>query len=203
VLAGRQSWLPDAVWRHLPSSATVKSARVYRSNGTERRAKALVAVEVHHAECGNTKRAAIRSHTWIPPRFSSLWSSFCYLAAAAGTAVDAGTVGDCKAECTRPTEHGRGSIQDLIRRIFSMLFAPARAPRAQSSPHVGILAGRTPQSAAAARRSAVVTPCTPSSSVLRPETGRLRRSEPRFGGSETVEGISSPALPTLRCYARR
>ena len=32
-----------------------------------------------------------RSHTWIPPRLSSLlYSSFCYLAAA-GTAADAGT----------------------------------------------------------------------------------------------------------------
>src|ERR1022692_3134876 len=29
--------------------------------------------------------------TWIPPRFSSFYLSFCWLAAAAGTAVDAGT----------------------------------------------------------------------------------------------------------------
>ena len=36
--------------------------------------------------------AAFRGRrTWIPPRFSSLYFSFCCLAAAAGTAVDAGT----------------------------------------------------------------------------------------------------------------
>src|SRR5260370_27236622 len=44
-----------------------------------------------YAKCENTQGTARRSSTWIPPRFSSSYLSFCWLAAAAGTAGAAGT----------------------------------------------------------------------------------------------------------------
>src|SRR6267378_4536541 len=43
-----------------------------------------------YAKCENTQGTARRSSTWIPPRFSSSYLSFCWLAAAAGTAGAAG-----------------------------------------------------------------------------------------------------------------
>src|SRR5258707_12880147 len=43
-----------------------------------------------YAKCENTQGTARRKSTWIPPRFSSSYLSFCWLAAAAGTAGAAG-----------------------------------------------------------------------------------------------------------------
>ena len=45
---------------------------------------------VHTRSAKARKGTARRSSTWIPPRFSSSYLSFCWLAAAAGTAGDAG-----------------------------------------------------------------------------------------------------------------
>ena len=56
---------------------------------------------MHHAERVEYERNSTRSHTWISPLFSSLLFSFCCLAAAAGTAVDAGTVRICNSPRAR------------------------------------------------------------------------------------------------------